>query len=77
MLPSVVSPASLATTSLSLARSLFPRSPSWDGVVLQVVHLYEELQSSGMKPTPITYTALFSAAARNKHRDMAWLLQVP
>lgn len=34
------------------------------------------LQAEGLKPTAVTYTTLYNAAARNQHADMALLLTV-
>ena len=33
-------------------------------------------QGEGLRPTAITFATLFTAAARNRHSDMAWLLRV-
>lgn len=42
----------------------------------EVLRLYEELQEDGLAPTAVTFTALFTAAARNQHQDVEWLHQV-
>jgi pentatricopeptide repeat protein len=45
------------------------------GMMSEVRRLYEDLEASGLKPSPTTYSTLFTAAARNKHQDPSWLLR--
>ena len=46
------------------------------GLMDEVLQLYEGVHADGLQPTAVTFTTLFSAAARNEYPDMGWLLRV-
>lgn len=46
------------------------------GLLGDARRLYAELLQAGLAPSTFTYAALFSASARARSSDAAWLLQV-
>lgn len=46
------------------------------GLLPEARQLYSELLEAGLAPTTFTYAALFNAAARARHTDATWLLEV-
>ena len=45
------------------------------GLLPHAVRTYRELAAAGLRPTTFTYAALFTAAAKARHGDAAWLLR--
>ena len=46
------------------------------GLFDQAQRLYSQLRREGLRTTTFTYASLFNAAARVRHGDASWLLQV-
>lgn len=46
------------------------------GLLPEVVSLYRELRAAPLKPSPVTFATVYTAAAHNRCSDVAWLLEV-